>query len=218
MIPRAPSLPRSGRRRRTGWFYRPVVQWINSERCMSRKAMMMVMVVMMVMVMGTSDSRDGACGREGCRHRHRHLVHPVAIRADLVNDRAHIHACGTPRSVKVEQAWPPRGEYGSHRRHIQFHSFFFKLPEFRGACDHNGPSRGPDLILPCAWRFTFCVWSCFYTRARVGTLQIPSCHSSPQSPVPSLGSPVSGPQSRVPSLVLWHRITRRWAITSRRTC
>ena len=75
-------------------------------------------------------------------------------------------------------------------------TFFFKLPEFRGACDHNGPSRGPDLILPCAWRFTFCVWSCFYTRARVGTLQIPSCHSSPQSPVPSLGSPVSGPQSR----------------------
>jgi len=70
-------------------------------------------------------------------------------------------------------------------------TFFFKLPEFRGACDHNGPSRGPDLILPCAWRFTFCVWSCFYTRARVGTLQIPSCHSSPQSPVPSLGSPVS---------------------------
>jgi len=174
--------------------------------------MMMVMMVMMVMVMGTSDSRDGACGREGCRHRHRHLVHPVAIRADLVNDRAHIHACGTPRSVEVEQAWPPRGEYGSHRRHIQFH-FFSSFRSFGAlviTTDRHEAQISSYRALGVL-RFAF-------GRAFILAHVSEHCRSHLATRVPSLRSPVSGPQSRVPSLVLWHRITRRWAITSRRTC
>ena len=77
-------------------------------------------------------------------------------------------------------------------------SLFFKLPEFRGACDHNGPSRGPDLILPCAWRFAFCVLRLvvlLYSRTCRNIadpiLPLESPVSGPQSPVPSLGSPVS---------------------------
>jgi hypothetical protein len=153
------------------------------------------MMVMMVMVMGTSDSRDGACGREGCRHRHRHLVHPVAIRADLVNDRAHIHACGTPRSVEVEQAWPPRGEYGSHRRHIQFH-FFSSFRSFGAlviTTDRHEAQISSYRALGGVLRFAF-------GRAFILAHVSEHCRSHLATRVPSLRSPVSGPQSPVPSL------------------